>query len=74
MGLTDSEIRAILADNNELSDSSDEELASEEDLGPEDLVLVLVIIFLAVLSLMIISSLHTENKSSRQITYQPPIM
>ena len=32
MGLTDSEIQAILADNYELSDSSDEELASEEDL------------------------------------------
>ena len=39
MGLTDSEIRAILADDNELSDSSDEELASEEDSEPEDLVL-----------------------------------
>ena len=39
MGLTDSEIWAILTDNNELSDSSDEELASEEDSEPEDLVL-----------------------------------
>ena len=37
MGLTDLEIRAILADYNELSDSSDEELASEEDSKPEDL-------------------------------------
>ena len=35
MGLTDPEIRAILADDNELSDSSDEELASEEDTEPE---------------------------------------
>ena len=35
MDLTDSEIRAILADDNELSDSSDEELVSEEDSEPE---------------------------------------
>ena len=39
MGLTDSEIRAILADANELSESSDKELASEENSKPEDLVL-----------------------------------
>ena len=37
MGLTDSEIRVILASDNELSDFSDEELASEEDFEPEDL-------------------------------------
>ena len=39
MGLTYSEIRAILADDNEFSDSSHEELASEEDSKPEDQVL-----------------------------------
>ena len=39
MSSTDSEIRAILADDNELSGSSEEELASEEDSEPEDLVL-----------------------------------
>ena len=37
MTLTDSEVLAILADDNELSDSSDEELSSEKDSQPKDL-------------------------------------
>ena len=36
MDWTDSEIRAILADDHELSDASDEELSSEEDSETEE--------------------------------------